>query len=428
MKNQTSSQDLAVNGGQPVRNKALPAPYLGTSIMGKEELELLTEVIEKKLPFRDYGDGTPHMVNDFELEAIEYFGTKYALATATGSGSFYCALAGLGIGPGDEVIIPSLSWFTDFEAVVMLGATPVFADIDRSIDMDPNDFERKITPKTKAVIVVHYQGATNDMDRFCAIARKHNIKIIEDCAQACGATYKGRKVGSIGDVSCFSFQQNKIMSTGDGGLLLTSDPKVFERAARFHDLGGVREGLSKQLDGKLTENEFCSLQFRMNEFTGAVALAQLRKLDSHILDITRKYFRRIKNAVIENCPEMKFRQTGDDAGDAGIAFFMDMETPAKGNWFRDTLQAEGMHVHPSSGCANLLDSDTIKEKYVAHPAMPPFGPGFDGENVEYSPELCPNTNEITDSMCCVPIVPGYTDADVDDIIAAITKVWQNRLG
>lgn len=174
-------------------------------------------------------------------------------------------MAGLGVGPGDEVIIPSSGWYADFE--------------------------RKITSETKAVIVVHFQGGTNDMDRILAIAAQHNIKVVEDCAQACGATYKEKKVGSLGDVSCFSFQQNKIMSTGDGGLLLARDPKVFERAVMFHDLGMVRPALVNQLDGKIGEPQFAGAQFRMNEFTGAVALAQLRKLDHAIVDAIVKVWR-----------------------------------------------------------------------------------------------------------------------------------------
>lgn len=420
--------DLAVFGGTPVRSQPLPKPFIGTSVIGDEELALLTEVVRTRLPFREYGDGTPHMVKDFEAEAKAYFGMPYALATATGSGSFYCAMIGLGIGPGDEVIIPSLGWYTDFEAPVIAGAVPVFVDIDRSLNMSPEDFERKITPRTKAVIVVHYQGATNNMEKLCAIARKHNVVVIEDCAQACGAIYKSKKVGSLGDVSCFSFQQNKIMSTGDGGLMLAKDAKVFERAVRFHDLGFVRTSLGAQYDNKHQSTPFCSLQFRMNEFTGAVALAQLRKLDTAMLSVTRRHFRYIKEQVIKNCPQMKFRQTGDDAGDAGIAFFMDFDTTERAQWMSKALEAEGMYVHPSSGCSNMLATEIVQKKYQAHPAMPPFGKGFAGENVSYSPQICPNTDKIYNAMMCIPIVPRYTDADAKDIAAAIIKVWNARPG
>jgi 8-amino-3,8-dideoxy-alpha-D-manno-octulosonate transaminase len=416
------NEKMAIDGGSPVRTRPLPAPYLGTSTLGKEELVLLTEVIEKRLPFREYGEGVPHMVKDFECEARKYFNMPFALATATGSGSFFCALAGLGIGPGDEVIIPAFGWFTDYTAPVLFGATPVFADIDRSLNMDPADFERKITPRTKAVIVVYYQGATNDMDQMLQIARKYNVKVIEDCAQACGATYKGKKVGGLGDVSCFSFQQNKIMSTGEGGLMLARDPVAFERAVRYHDLGFVRPSLKAQF-GEESQIPFAGAQFRMNEFTGAVALAQLRKLDKCILDITRNHYRHIKKRVLESCPGIELRQTGDDDGNAGIAFYIDLKDSKKAEWFAKALEAEGIRVGPSSGCCNMLHSPLIQNKQMTHPALPPFGPGWPGEKVTYSPELCPNTDIIFESLVAVAIVPAYTKDDANDIAHAIIKVW-----
>lgn len=419
---------LAMDGGPPVRTSPLPSAYLGTSVMGQEELELLTEVIRTQLPFREYGAGTPHMVRDFEHEARRYFGMPYALATATGSGSFYCAMAALGLGPGDEVIIPAFAWFTDFEAPVLLGATPVFADIDRSLCMDPDDLERRITPRTRAVIVVHFQGATCDMDRLLSVARRHGVAVIEDCAQACGAIYKGRKVGSLGDVSCFSLQQNKIISSGDGGLFLARDARVFERAVRFHDLGFLRPSLAAQIGNSPPGEPFCGCQFRMNEFTGAVALAQLRKLDSAILEVTRRHFRRLRERVLGECPSLRLRQTGDPEGDAGIAFYLDLETPERAEWFGRALQAEGIRIGPSSGCRNLLHEPLIQSRRQAHPALPPFGPGWPGEHVRYAPEMCPNTDRILRSMVCVALSPRMTDADVDDVATAIAKVYRAMRG
>jgi len=418
-----TNEKLARNGGTPVRTQPLPAAYLGTSVLGSEELELLTEVIQTKLPFRAYGDGNPHMVDDFEALACEYFDMPYALATATGSGSFFCAMAGLGIGPGDEVIIPSFAWNTDFMAPVLFGAVPVFADINKSLCMDPDDFERKISPKTKAVIVVHFQGASNDFDRIIEIAQKHNIKVVEDVAQACGAEYKGKKLGSLSDVSCFSFQQNKIMTTGDGGMLLAKDPEVFERAVRFHDLGHVRESFGEQLNNDLKIEPFAGCQFRMNEFTGAVALAQLRKLNSHILGPTRKMFHDIKAKVAANCPGIKFRQTGDDSGDAGISFYVDLETQERSSWFEKSLLAEGVRVGPPTGSSNMIKQIYVQHKNMVHPSLPPFGQGHDGENVEYKVESCPNTDSIISSMQCVAIVPMMSDQDANDVANAIIKVW-----
>ncbi|MFA5864862.1 MAG: DegT/DnrJ/EryC1/StrS family aminotransferase [Phycisphaerae bacterium] len=423
--NDKTKQPLFLEGENPVRTHPLPPPYLGTSVIGKEEMELLKEVVEKQLPFREYGNGIPHMVKDFEREAGTYFGMPYALATATGSGSFFAALVGLGIGPGDEVIIPSFGWYTNFNAPVILGATPIFADIDRSMNMDPYDFERKISPRTKAVIIIHFQGATNDMDKMLSIAAEKNVKVIEDCAQACGATYKGKKVGSLGDVSCFSFQQNKIMSTGEGGLVLAKDPIVFERAVRFHDLGMVRPSLKAQFGEERTE-PFVGCQFRMNEFTGAVALAQLRKLDKAVLDKTRGYYKQLKATLLEQCPELKLRQTGNDEGNAGIAFYMDLETPQRAEWFTTSLTTEGIRVGPSSGCTNLLHARLVQIRGQTHPDLPPFGKGWPGEHVRYNPDLCPNTDKIVASMVCVALGPQFTQHDVDDIKTAIVKVWHKR--
>ncbi|MCX5660768.1 MAG: aminotransferase class V-fold PLP-dependent enzyme [Planctomycetota bacterium] len=417
---------LAIAGGQPVRAKPLPAAYLGTSVMGDEELALLTEVVRNKLPFREYGDGTPHMVKDFEREAAGYFGVAHALATATGSGSFYCAMAGLGVGPGDEVIIPAWGWHTDFLAPVLLGATPVFADIDGGFNLDPADFERKITPRTKAVVMIHYQGAAGDLARVLEIAKKHNLKVVEDVAQAAGGSYRGQKLGSWGDVACFSFQQNKILSTGDGGLFLAKDPLIFERAVRFHDLGFLRPSLAAQIGGQPLTQAFAGAQFRMNEFTGAVALAQLRKLDRAIVHPVQRLYQQLKRDVLADCPGIALRPTGDEEGNAGIAFYMDMGTADLAAWFNKALAAEGIRVGPSSGCTNLLHTDLVKSKRQAHPKLAPFGPGCPGEHVHYGPELCPNVDRVASRLTCVALCPAMSADDVRDVTAAIAKVWNQR--
>lgn len=417
--------DLAINGGQPVRKEPLPPAHLGASVIGNEELELLTEVVKNKTPFRAYGLNKPHMVDDFEKLARQYFSMPYALATATGTGSFCCAMAGLGIGPGDEVIIPSFGWFTDFNVPVLFGALPVFADINRTLNMDPDDFKRKITSKTKAVMVVHFQGTTTNMDELLKIAREKNIKVIEDCAQSCGVEYKGKKVGSLGDVSCFSLQQNKIITTGDGGLFLAKDPVVFERAARYHDLGLFRPALKEQT-GSEAVSQFAGCQFRMNEFTGAVALAQLRKIDSAILDITRSYYKRLQDKVLAGCKGIKLGVCGDPEGHAGISFYIDVNKVEFADWLNKALTAEGIRVGPPSTCQNLLNAELVQAKRQCHHAMPPFGKGFAGENIKYTPDLCPNTDHILKSMVGIGLAPAFNQSDIDDIAEAVIKVWNNR--
>jgi dTDP-4-amino-4,6-dideoxygalactose transaminase len=422
----SATDELAINGGTPVRTRPWPAPYYGASVLGEEEMAMLAEVIAQRSPFRAYGEGHPHMVDDFEREACAYFGTRYALATATGSGSFYCAMAGLGIGPGDEVIIPSFGWYTAFEAPVMLGATPVFADIDRTLNLDPDDVARKITPRTRALINIYFQGGTNDVGRILEIAKANKIKVVEDCAQACGTRYRGRPVGSLGDIGCFSLQQNKIISTGDGGLLLTNDPVVFERAGRFHDLGFLRPALTRQLGGKEAVESFCGGQWRMNEFTGAVARAQLRKLDTVVLDATRRQCGRIREQIAAACPGLRFRQSGDPEGDAGIVLGFDLERPEQAQWLAKAVSAEGVRIGPASACKNLLRDPLVQQRRMAHPALPPFGPGCPGEHVQYTPEQCPNTDAITACVLLIAISPRLADEDGDDIARAVIKVWQGR--
>jgi 8-amino-3,8-dideoxy-alpha-D-manno-octulosonate transaminase len=422
----STADDLAINGGTPVRAHPWPASYYGASVLGEEELALLTEVIAARSPFRAYGDGTPHMVDDLEREACAYFGTRYALGLATGSGSFYCAMAGLGLGPGDEVIIPSFGWYTAFEAPVMVGATPVFADIDPSLNLDPEDVARKLTPRTKAIINIYFQGGTNNVSRVLEVAHAHGVKVVEDCAQACGARYHGRPVGSLGDVGCFSLQQNKIMSTGDGGLLLTNDALIFERAGRFHDLGFLRPALTRQLEGKEQVESFCGGQWRMNEFTGAVARAQLRKLDPVVLAATRRHHRRLREQIAATCPGLRFRQSGDPEGDAGIVLGLDLETPARAEWMQRAVSAEGIRIGPASACKNLLRDPLVLQRRMAHPALPPFGPGCPGEHVQYAPEQCPNTDGIVASILMVALSPLLADADADDLARAVAKAWQGR--
>jgi 8-amino-3,8-dideoxy-alpha-D-manno-octulosonate transaminase len=417
---------LAINGGEPIRKTSLPLPYLGASILGQEEILLLTEVINNKAPFREYGIGSPHMVKDFEKLCREYFNVNYALGTSSGTASLLCALAGLDIGPRDEVILPAFGWLSDFNVLLALGATPVFAEIDSTLCIDIKDFEQKITERTKAVIVIHFQGASNDMNSLINVAKRHNVKVVEDNAQAFGGNYKGQKLGALGDVSCSSFQQNKVISTGDGGVLLTNDPDVFERAVRFHDLGFIRPSLAAQLPYEPKMKQFAGLQFRMNEFTGAVALAQLRKLENEIVGVTRKYFKRIQKELLEKCPDMILRPTGDDEGNCGIAFYMDLITEQRATWFNNALEKEGIRIGPSSGCCNLLAFEYVQDRCQIHPDLPPFGKNMTAENVEYHIDMCPNTDKIVNRMSCVAVSPAYTDDDVTDIIKAIVKVWENR--
>ena len=165
-------------------------------------------------------------MEQLEQSFSKFMGSRYGMAVTSGTAALMCGLAGLGIGPGDEVIVPAYTWIASASAVVAVGAVPIMAEVDASLTLDPVDVEKKISPYTRAILPVHMRGAACRMDELLKIARAHNLSVLEDTAQANGASYQGRRLGTIGDVGAFSLQFNKIMTSGEGGMLLTNDPDI----------------------------------------------------------------------------------------------------------------------------------------------------------------------------------------------------------
>ena len=412
---------LAIDGGTPVRTKPFPSNMLGAALTGEEELKELADVVREKSPFRHYGIGNPTKVKTVEEELKKQIGTRFALAVSSGSAALQCAVAAAGLGPGDEVIIPAFSWYTDYCVLVNLGITPVFCDIGTDLNMDPDDLERKITSKTRAVIPVHYQGCPAKMDRIMAIADAHGLLVIEDVAQALGASFRGKKLGTFGALAITSFQTHKMLTCGEGGMVFTNDESLFVRAVRYHDLGSVRPFFAQQLsDASLAapEKSFAGLQLRMSELQGAYLLAQARRLPS-ILETCRRHHQMLREAF-------KDQQLFDirwEEGDCGFAFIMLMRTKEEAQRFSAAVTAEGIPCGPTSFCCNLVDQYPIRTKAMFHPAMPPFGPGCDGEDVLYrSDRDCPHTNGLVDRFVAISAGPLYSDEDVQDIIRAVDKV------
>jgi len=414
---------LAVYGGTPVRKKPFPSKMLGAALIREEEMKELQDVITEKSPFRHYGIGSPHKVKDFEEEAKKILGSKYAVAVSSGSAALFCAVAALGIGVGDEVIMPAFGWFSNYNSVVCAGALPVFAEIDDTLNLDPADFKRKITDRTKAVMVIHYQGGPARMDEIVSIARSHNIKIIEDCAQAFGGHHKGKPLGTIGDIGVASFQTNKMITCGEGGLVYTDSEEYFVRAVRYHDLGFVRPVFKDQLkDKSLAEDDesFAGYQFRMSELQGAFLVAQIRKLQ-FMLERCRKAHRIIREAL-KNSKHFSFRPIHE--GDCGISLFIKFATGEEASAFSRALAAEGISIGPSSGCVNLLENYPIKSRKMIQEDIPPFGKGYNGEEVVYDMNLFPQTRDILARYIAIGIGTLYSDEDIEDIIKAIKKVEQ----
>src|SRR5437763_11132494 len=322
-----------------IRSKPLKASYWGPEYYGEEEQQQLDEVLSSRSPFRWYGPNgrIPMKVLTFEKEFAERMQTRYTLAVTSGTAALQCAVNALQVGPGDEVILPAWTWHSCYTAILLAGGLPVFAEIDKSFNIDPDDIENHITPRTKAIMVVHLQGNPADLDRILPIARKHNLRIIEDCAQSLGASYKGRPVGSIGDIGIYSLQLNKTITAGEGGAVVTNDPVLFERASRFHDLGALRAPHEK-IVGKAQGDWFIGSQFRMNEFSGGVLLAQLRKLDT-IVGAIRANARRVYDGV-RDLPGIRVRKLPDPAGEPGSAVFLGLDGETQSERLKAASAAE----------------------------------------------------------------------------------------
>lgn len=223
----------------------------------------------------------------FEREFADWHDMTHALAHSTGTGALHGAMFGLGIGKGDEIICPSITYWASCLPVYSLGGTVVFADIDPvTLNIDPDDIERRISPRTKAIVVVHYMGYPVDMDRILPIARRHGVAVIEDCSHAHGAIYKGRLVGTFGDVSAFSLMSGKSLACGEGGIMLTNDRRIYERAVLF---GHYERANDMTLDDLAAGAglPWGGYKYRMHQLTSAMARVQLEKYPQEMAEIDR---------------------------------------------------------------------------------------------------------------------------------------------
>jgi 8-amino-3,8-dideoxy-alpha-D-manno-octulosonate transaminase len=412
-----ATEKLAIDGGTPVRKGQLSNRPYGPQFYDDVEKQELIEVLESKSPFRWWGGDSKSL--QFEKAYAAHIGVKNAIGVTSGTTALYTAMAAIEIGPGDEVILPAWTWYADYDAIVLAGALPVFAEIDDSFNIDVNDIEHRITPRTKAIIAVHLQGTTSDMDPILELAKKHNLLVLEDCAQCLGGKYKGKFVGSMGDIGINSFQLSKSITAGEGGAVVSSDPEIFERAVRFHDVGVIRSPYKENLKGGLLA-AFASCNFRMNEFTGAVLKGQLQKLDT-ICSGLRKNYRKVREGVAD-LPGIKLRKTPDVDGDLGVGIFIDMKNRERRDQFLRAMRAEGISARGPGGSVILPVDGRIENKVTVHDEWPSFNSPA-GKAIKYGAECCPRTIDIINRYGGVIMDPNFTDDDCKDIIAAIRKVY-----
>ncbi len=410
-------EKLAIDGGTPVRKTPLRHQAYGPQFYDEVEKREILEVLESRRPFRWWKGDSKALA--FEKAYAAHIGVKYAIGVTSGTTALAAALAALEIGPGDEVIMPAWTWYADYDTVVLAGALPVFAEVDTSLNIDPTDIEPRITPRTKAIIAVSLQGCPADMDPILAIARKHNVRVLEDFSQCIGGKYRGKYLGSMGDIGISSFQQSKTITAGEGGAVVTDDPVLFERAVRAHDVGSLRSPYRESLDGGRLPG-FAASNYRMSEFTGAIMKAQEQDLDT-ICVALRKHARKVRQGIAD-LPGLKMRKTPDLEGDLGVTIFLDHGTRERRDHFLRALRAEGISASPPGGSVILPIDKRVENKATVHPDWPTFNTP-QGKAIRYGAESCPQTIDAKGRLGGVIMDPNFTDDDVDDIVKAIRKVY-----
>ena len=412
---------LAINGGPPIRRTVLYSQPYGPQFYDDVEKRELLEVLEAKAPFRWSADQSK--VLQFEQAYAKQIGVQHALAVTSGTTALYSAVAALGIGPGDEVILPAWTWYADYDVIVLSGALPVFAEINDSFNIDPADIESKISKRTKAIIAVHLQGTPADMDAILEIARKHDLLVLEDCAQCLGGKYKDKFVGSIGDIGINSFQLSKSITAGEGGAVVSNRSDLAERAIRFHDVSALRSPYKEDLGGGLLSG-FAACNFRMSEFTGAVLKGQLTKLET-ICTRLRRNARAVREGITD-LPQIKLRPSPDLEGDLGVAVFLDMGDRDRRDAFLRAMRAEGVNANGPAGSVILPTDERIEQKRTIHPDWPSFNTP-QGKTIQYGSNCCPRTIDIIGRYGGVIMDPNFTEDEIRDVIAAIRKVYMAML-
>jgi 8-amino-3,8-dideoxy-alpha-D-manno-octulosonate transaminase len=398
-----------------------PPLGLGNQWIGEEEKTLVLGVIQRGEPFRYYGhdpQNPPPLAAQLEHEFKEYCGARYALAVSSGTAALEVALGALGIGPGDEVIVPAWSWTSCFTSIVRMGARPVLAEIDETFCIAPGEITRLSTPATRAVMIVHYQGVVADMEPLLKEARQAGIAVIEDSAECAGASYRGRKAGAWGDIGIFSFQFQKTIVAGEGGLLVMNDARLFERSVRMHDLGQVRPYFHQFIEPQ--EKAFCGGQYRMTELQAAWALAQLRKLDA-----IREHCRALQQLIIEkikDLPNLSMRRIPDPDGDLGMEIYLCFETAEDAVTFRDRLDALNVNCDKTTGTYCHYAREYCRRDAAHHLAASPFKDFETWPAPGYRAEDFPRTEDLVARFVAIPIGVLYTEEDADYIADCICRV------
>jgi 8-amino-3,8-dideoxy-alpha-D-manno-octulosonate transaminase len=392
--------------------------------LGREEIDLVAQVVANRSPCREYGPRPQGMCEQFEYAFRDFVGVKHALGVNSGTSALNVAMAALQIGPGHEVIVPGYMWISVISAVVHRGAIPVLCEIDDSFCLDPADLERKITSRTRAVVHVHMNGATGNIDKVRHIAQTRGLKLIEDCAQAVGGSFGGRRLGSFGDVAIFSFQFAKAMSTGEGGMIVTDDDELYLRCLAIHDVGYAQMPQGVATKGPIAPVATWGLGVMMTELQGALGVAQLRKLPTTIQKMGRAKARLIE--ALTDVPGIRLRRVDDKKGDIGaflITLYRDEPTAAA---MARSLIALGLRSGPGGRLVHHLPDWGFHLYYNIEPLVRKTGLADDGipwthplnhaSQYDYQKGALPQSDALMARAVVQAIPANCADNDVDAMV------------
>lgn len=418
-----------------LRTVELPQEWPGALHYGEEEVEAVSRVVRAQSPFRFYGLNFQREAEQFEKEFAEYIGVRHCLGVSHGTAALQVAMAALGIGPGDEVLLPGYFWVATIGAVIRSGAIPVLVDVDESFNMNPEDLKKKISPRTKAAVVVPMGGVMGQTEKIAKICKENNIWLLEDNAQSVGASQFGKKAGTFGDLAIFSFQINKNITAGEGGAIVTNSEDLYKKVFAIHDLGYIKDDAGN-LDLSNENYQFWGLGCRMSELTASIVRVQLRKLE--LITSSMRNFKYELVDIISAYKGIRNRYVADPQGDSGGFLKMIFDSKETSFKFRDELLAVGIKVRKGGfypihmtdwGLHVYFNIPALvnKKSICGHHSVWELEENAFAKNYSYGKGTLPVLDDYTDRTVLFCIASKMTDEQKEWVKSAFVKACNKLL-